>query len=76
MQRAISLDAGNVLTPIVESMVPGEEIVLTLNGEPKAVVTKAIQNSWPCQPGTAQNPNNWMAPDFDAPVDDFADYMK
>jgi hypothetical protein len=57
-------------------MVPGEERVLIVHGEPKAVVTKPPRTSWPCQPGTAKDTRQWVAPDFDAPLEDFADYME
>jgi hypothetical protein len=57
-------------------MVPGEELVLTVQGEPKAIVTRPSRTSWPCQPGTAKDTKHWMAPDFDAPLEDFAEYME
>ncbi len=64
------------LHQLVEGMIPGEELVLTVQGEPKAVVTKPPRTSWPCQPGTAKDTRHWMAPDFDAPLEDFAEYME
>jgi hypothetical protein len=51
-------------------MVPGDELVLTEKGEPVAVLTRSPRTSWPCQPGTAADPSHWMAPDFDAPLED------
>ncbi len=57
-------------------MVPGEELVLTSLGETVAVVTKPLRTSWPCQPGTAKDRTFWMSPDFDAPLEDFAEYME
>ncbi len=57
-------------------MVPGEELVLTTDGEPVAIVTRPPRQSWPCQPGTAKGRSFWMAPDFDAPLEDFAEYME
>jgi hypothetical protein len=59
-----------------EGMVPGEELVLTVHGEPKAVVTKPARTTWPCQPGTAKDTKHLVAPDFDAPLEDFAEYME
>lgn len=64
------------LPELVAGMTPGEELVLTTAGEPAAVVTRPSRTSWPCQPGTAKNKTFWMAPDFDAPLDDFAEYME
>jgi len=57
-------------------MVPGEELVLTSQGEAIAVVTRPQRTTWPCQPGTAKDRSFWMAPDFDAPLDDFKEYME
>jgi hypothetical protein len=57
-------------------MVPGEELVLTVQGEPKAIVTRPAPTSWPCQPVTAKNTQHGMAPAFDAPLVDFAEHME
>ncbi len=64
------------LSELVAGMVPGEEVVLTSHGEPVAVVTRTPRSSWPRQPGTAKERSFWMAPDFDAPLEDFAEYME
>ena len=64
------------LRELVAGMVAGDELVLTANGEPVAVVTRPPRTSWPCQPGTAKDRSLWMAPDFDAPLEDFAEYME
>ena len=64
------------LPELVAGMTPGDELVLTAGGEPVAVVTRAPRTSWPCQPGTAKDRTFWMAPDFDAPLADFAEYME
>ena len=61
---------------LVAGMTPGDELVLTANGEPVAVVTRPPRTSWPCQPGTAKDRSFWMSPDFDAPLEDFAEYME
>jgi len=64
------------LPELVAGISPGEELVLTTAGEPAAVVTRPSRTSWPCQPGTAKTTTSWMAPDFDAPLEDFAEYME
>lgn len=61
---------------IVAGMTPGDELVLTSDGQPVAIVTRPPHTSWPCQPGSAKDRSFWMAPDFDAPLDDFAEYME
>jgi hypothetical protein len=57
-------------------MAPGAELVLTVQGEPKAIVTRPARTSRPCEPGTPKDPKHGMPPDFDAPPEDFADYME
>lgn len=64
------------LPELVAGMSPGDQLVLTAGGEPVAVVTRPPRSSWPCQPGTAADRTLWMAPDFDAPLADFAEYME
>ncbi len=67
--------AQSKLNEIVADIVPGEELVLTTDGEPVAIVTRPPRKSRPCQPGTAKDRSFWMAPDFDAPLEDFVEYM-
>ncbi|MDR3619159.1 MAG: DUF2281 domain-containing protein [Paludisphaera borealis] len=77
MSRTLPLaDAQPILSEIVATMTPGEELVLTTDGEPVAVVTRPSLARWPSEPGTAKGRSFWMAPDFDAPLDDFAEYME
>ena len=77
MSRTLPLSAAQPkLSEIVASMIPGEELVLTAHGEPVAVVTRAPRTNWPSQPGTAKDRAFWMAPDFDAPLEDFTEYME
>jgi len=77
MSRSLPLTAAQPrLSELVAGMVPGEELVLTDNGEPVAIVVRSPRTSWPCQPGTAKERSLWMAPDFDAPLEDFKEYME
>jgi hypothetical protein len=64
------------LPELVAGMTLGDELVLTTDGEPAAIVTRPARTSWPCQPGSARDRAFWMAPDFDAPLEDFAEYME
>jgi len=57
-------------------MVPGEQVVLTAAGEPVAVVTRTARTTWPSRPGTADGRTLWMAPDFDAPLEDFVNCVR
>lgn len=77
MSRTLPLLAAQPkLSELVAGMVPGEELVLTDNGEPVAIVIRPPRTSWPCQPGTAMDRSFWMAPDFDVPLEDFQEYME
>lgn len=77
MSRTPPFDAAQGhLREIVEGMIPGEELVLTTRGEPLAVVTRPSRTAWPRQPGSAKDTKHWMAPDFDAPLEDFKEYME
>lgn len=72
MSRTLPLAAAQLKpSELVAGMVSGEEIVLTADGEPVAIVIRPPRTNWPCQPGTAKDRSFWMAPDFDAPLGDF-----
>jgi antitoxin (DNA-binding transcriptional repressor) of toxin-antitoxin stability system len=64
-------DAKAHLDALIEQLQPGEEILITDDGHPLARVTKAEQTSWECKAGSYRKDDFWMAPDFDAPLDDF-----
>ena len=77
MPRTLPFDSvKSHLRELIEGMIPSEELVLTMQGEPVAVVTRLPRSSWPCQPGSAKDTKHWMAPDFDAPLVDFGEYME
>jgi antitoxin (DNA-binding transcriptional repressor) of toxin-antitoxin stability system len=64
------------LPQLIESLTPGEEVVITRDGQPWAQVKKTERTSWPCQAGSYRKAEFWMAPDFDAPLDDFKEYVE
>jgi antitoxin (DNA-binding transcriptional repressor) of toxin-antitoxin stability system len=73
----VSIDeAAAKLPEIIANLLPGEGITITDHGQPLARVTKAERTSWPCQAGTAKDAILWIAPDFDAPLDDFREYVE
>ena len=53
---------------------PDEEIVLTDDGQACSDVTKAA--NFLAQPPETAGTIFWMAPDFDAPLEGFEDYVK
>ena len=62
------------LPEIIDKLAPGEELIITRNDQPVAKLTMP-RTSWPCQPGSVRNKSHWMAEDFDAPLEDFKEYM-
>ena len=68
-------DAQARLPELLEQLQPGEEITITDRGKPLAQVKKSERTSWPCKAGSYQKAEFWMAPDFDAPLDEFEEYM-
>jgi antitoxin (DNA-binding transcriptional repressor) of toxin-antitoxin stability system len=69
-------DAKTHLPEIISGLNPGEQMVITKNGEPLAMLTRSRPKQWPCTAGTAKDTRHWMAPDFDAPLEDFREYME
>jgi len=64
------------LPEMIEQLQPGEEITITNCGQPLAKLRKAERTSWPCKAGSYKKAEIWMAPDFDAPLEDFKEYME
>ncbi len=59
------------LRQIIAGLQPGEEVVLTDNGPPLARLVKIERTSWPCRAGSAKDKILYIAPDFDAPLEEF-----
>jgi len=64
------------LPALLNQLAPGEEMTIEENGQPLAQVKKAERTSWPGKAGSYKKAAFWMAPDFDAPLEDFKDYME
>lgn len=64
------------LPDLIEALVPGEPVTITRHGQPWAEVRKTERTSWPCQAGSYRKADFWMAADFDAPLDDFKEYLE
>jgi len=69
-------DAKAHLREIIAGLNPGEQLIITQDGEPIATLTRSRLLQWPCKAGSAKNTTHWMAPDFDAPLEDFREYME
>lgn len=66
--------AGN-LKRLIHDAAPGEEIVLTEDGKQVARLVAAEHIRRPIVLGTAKDIPHFMADDFDAPMEEFRDYM-
>ena len=69
-------DAQARLPELIAGLRPGEQVMINQDGTPIALLTRSPQSSWPCQPGSAKHLQHWMAPDFDAPLEEFREYME
>lgn len=68
-------EARNHLTELLGRLQPDEELVITDQGQPLARVKKVGRTSWPCKAGSAAGKVH-LASDFDAPLEDFKEYME
>ncbi len=66
------------MAEIIHHLSPGAEVVITENDQPIAplILANAEVRRKPRQLGTLKGTVLYMAPDFDAPLDDFKEYME
>ncbi|HET6883400.1 MAG TPA: type II toxin-antitoxin system prevent-host-death family antitoxin [Pirellulales bacterium] len=66
------------LPELVHRLTTDEEVVITENNQPVARLVKSAPKSQPRrrQLGTMKGSVRYMAPDFDAPLEDFREYME
>jgi antitoxin (DNA-binding transcriptional repressor) of toxin-antitoxin stability system len=64
------------LDELLAGLQPGEQLLITKGGHPLAQVKKAEHTSWPCKAGSYRKSEFWMAPDFDAALEDFKECME
>jgi prevent-host-death family protein len=71
-------EAQATLANLIHRLIPGEEVLITENGQPVArlVPTQPCSVKQPRQLGTLKGTVLYMAPDFDAPLEDFKEYME
>jgi prevent-host-death family protein len=64
------------LLDLIHRLQDGEEVVITENDQPVAKLARTEpKKQWPCKAGSAEG-QIWMAPDFDARLQDFKEYME
>ena len=68
-------DAKAHLQEIIAGLNAGQQLVIVQDGEPVAMLIRNCSKQWPCNAGSAKDTTHWMAADFDAPLDDFREYM-
>ncbi len=68
-------DAQARLQEVIAGLNPGESLIITKEGEPVATLTRSERKRWPCKAGSDKTEAYWMAPDFDAPLEEFREYM-
>jgi antitoxin (DNA-binding transcriptional repressor) of toxin-antitoxin stability system len=65
------------LSDLIHRLTPGDELLITENDKPVAKLARADDSQlWPCKAGSAKDTQHWMSPDFDAPLDEFKEYME
>jgi antitoxin (DNA-binding transcriptional repressor) of toxin-antitoxin stability system len=65
------------LPQLIDQLQPGEEIVILRDQKPVARLTGTQDSTKPLPKlGTMQGTVLYMAPDFDAPLEDFKEYME
>jgi len=69
-------DAKAHLPEIISGLNPGEQVAIVKNGAPIAMLIRNRPKQWPCSAGSAKDTRHWMAPDFDAPLEDFREYAE
>lgn len=71
-------DAQGNLGTILRNLQPGEEIVITRDGEPIATIkaTAPVSQRKPRKLGTLKGTVLYIAPDFDAIPEDFEEYVE
>ncbi len=70
-------DAQEKLAELIRGMSPGDELIITANDHPVARLTPThdVTVTMPRQPGTLRGTVLHYSADFDAPLDDFKEYM-
>ncbi len=79
MATTISVEEAQArLQDLIRQLAPGEELILTENQQPvaKLVGAQAKPKTSRPGPGLCKGMITYMAPDFDAPLEDMKEYME
>lgn len=64
------------LPELLEKLPAGGEMTIMIHGQALAQLKKVERTSWPCKAGCYRKAEFRMAPDFDAPLEEFKEYME
>lgn len=66
------------LSELIDKLAPGDEVTITRKQQPVArlIATTETPQEKPRTPGTLRGTVLSMAPDFDAPLEEFREYME
>jgi prevent-host-death family protein len=65
------------LKELIEGLQPGDEVTITRDQKPVARLTAAaVQDKQPRRLGSLKGTVRYVAPDFDAPLEDFKEYVE
>lgn len=67
-------EARSRLDELIAALPPGEELVITRDGKPVATLAAELPKGIPIY-GRGKGRVLYMAPDFDAPLEDFKEHM-
>ncbi|NBO31259.1 MAG: DUF2281 domain-containing protein [Cyanobacteria bacterium WB6_1B_304] len=73
MQQVDITDAHTQINQLLQSALQGEEVIITRNNQPILKVIQILPIAKRRQRGSAKG-QIWLAPDFDAPLEDFKEY--
>mgnify|MGYP001591332480 CR=1 FL=1 len=76
MSNAVGIfEAKTHLSALVDQVRQGRRFIITKHGEPVAELGPVSQPERQAKRGSAKSRGFHMSADFDAPLEDFADYM-
>lgn len=75
MQQVDITDAQTQINQLLQSALQGEEVIITCNNQPILKLIQILPVTKRRQRGSAKD-QIWMALDFDAPLEDFKEYME
>lgn len=80
MRTTMAVEDIKVTLPeLLDSLTPGDEVILTRNQQPVAKLVSEAPKSAPKQrpgPGLCKGMITFIAPDFDAPLEEMKEYME